>query len=305
MLASAVRVVGDFPPHGTMRQREVIASGFLASLKSETYPQRHYSYVVTTAHTLKNQPNTEIEIQSPSGDLYPRMRVTDWRQPLDGVDIAVAPFEKHPSTRFVDIHESLVPSERFGGLPLGADIFYIGILTTHDVAMARKATIGALDVLNIHGFPVHLLDCRSYGGFSGSACWVRVGYPVLIPCDHPELHESERAAPIGYVAYRVFLAGMFKAHLTTTDDDEDGAVNRYGVASMIRGQEIRDALMSDELKQDRKKKDQENPPDPPPEFTDASRSEPHDMDERVKIDMEPEDALKKLLGTPPVKPPEK
>lgn len=46
---------------------------------------------------------------------------------------------------------------------------------------------------------------------------------------------------------------MFTSH--RTDENEDGTVSRYGVGVVLRSEEIREALMTQELKQERAEED--------------------------------------------------
>ena len=60
--------------------------------------------------------------------------------------------------------------------------------------------------------------------------------------------------------YENLLAGMFTAHLTdaVAENQGDGATSRYGVGVMIRMDEIREALMSEDAKNERLKRDREH-----------------------------------------------
>jgi hypothetical protein len=55
---------------------------------------------------------------------------------------------------------------------------------------------------------------------------------------------------MGAMAHVVLLAGMFTEHLTDQPGTEAMA-SRYGVGVMLRSQEIREVLMSDQLRAER------------------------------------------------------
>jgi hypothetical protein len=142
---------------------------------------------------------------------------------------------------------------------VGTQVFYIGLLSPLDRPMARSGTIGALDQEGIDhkdGFTytAHLVDCRSYGGFSGSPVFAAVDYALL------EAGESILPAPygrdlppMGRVATVHVLAGMFTQHLT--DRSPGGPVSLYGVGVMLRDKEIKAAIMSDGMKAERRERD--------------------------------------------------
>lgn len=102
-------------------------------------------------------------------------------------------------------------------------------------------------VPNKHGFysPVYLVDCRSYKGFSGSPCFVEIAQatdpPNTAPYVTPGVPTDVQFTSLIY--YQV-LCGMFIGHYS--DDDSTDVTSRYGVGVMLRGDEIRRALMAPE-----------------------------------------------------------
>ena len=313
MTEATVRVVGDYPTTGEVRRRTAIGSGFILRVDGETRRYSHY-YVLTAAHVLDDQQVVEIQIPiAGETGLYDPIRVDDWFRPIPGLDLAIAPLVAHVPGMFfaLDMERSLIPNERLNGMQLGTEVFYIGILTPLDRPMVRTANIGALDQYDLppiegYQYPAHLLDCRSYGGFSGAPCFAHYTRPVLVEADWPCADEDlpEDAPPLGTTYSFAFLCGMFVAHLAddnaqarSVDARESPEViaSRYGVGVMMRGQEIREALMSDELRKDRERREDAAENDPPgPRLTGARRAGP---DEPVKIDMDPEEALRLLLRT--------
>jgi hypothetical protein len=61
------------------------------------------------------------------------------------------------------------------------------------------------------------------------------------------------------MSHLALLCGMFTAHRTDENSDEnlENTVSRYGVGVMLRAQEIRGALMVDDLRTDRQRRDAE------------------------------------------------
>jgi len=56
------------------------------------------------------------------------------------------------------------------------------------------------------------------------------------------------------------MCGMFTEHYDDSDDpmlNADGAISRYGVGVMVRGEDIKKALLSEPLRQDRLRRELE------------------------------------------------
>jgi hypothetical protein len=96
MLNSVIRIVGDKRDRTTDRfRREPLGSGFLVQVQHEERPETWISYVVTAHHVIDGQPNPELVFPDPAvpGAPYPPVSTScpDWRQPIDGLDVAVLP----------------------------------------------------------------------------------------------------------------------------------------------------------------------------------------------------------------------
>lgn len=264
-MESAVRIVGDVadPKLAVGQRRCPIGTGFFVTVKSESLEGVRYGYVLTAHHVLWDQTRTEIQAPNPQsgGLLHPPVVIDDWRQPLPDVDLAVAPF--HEGNNPERLYSSL-ELERHVLQPadvpaLGAKVYYIGILTPLDRPMVRSGTVGAVSQHGIkhdggYDYPVHLVDCRSYGGFSGSPCLVELPYAGLWQVQPYTEDPDGWGGPLGPLAYLVKLCGMFTQHLS----DSDAAVSRYGVGTMLRSTEIWRALMSEEMRDERRGWDAEN-----------------------------------------------
>ena len=140
----------------------------------------------------------------------------------------------------------------------GAIVYYVGQFIPLDRVMARSGTIGGVDQedldLEEYRYRAHLVDCRSYDGFSGSPCFVDLAYAELQPTPkEPPLALPEDVGLVADLIHVVQLCGMFTNHLV--DKRETEAVSRYGVGVMLRSEEIREAVMTDELRTERAEAD--------------------------------------------------
>jgi hypothetical protein len=257
----AARIVGDVRnPRTHLSVRGVCGTGFFLTVPSETLLGVRHTYLLTANHVIEGQANVEVEVpDAVTGVLLPPTPVRDWRQPFKHVDLALAPVARaFPGRRFSIRLEDQVLPEHETATP-GAIVYYIGHFTPLDRVMARSGTVGALDQeglpLGEYSYPAHLVDCRSYRGFSGSPCFVDVAYAELE--ERSEIHVSLPLdiGPVGDLIHVVMLCGMFTAHLTDEAKEEE-PVSRYGVGVMLRSEEIRKALMTDELRKERSEADE-------------------------------------------------
>jgi hypothetical protein len=252
-LYSVVRVIGDDQPQlePSLRQRIVLGTGFLMAVPSETTKNSSHVYVITAAHVIENQTAVQIEvpIPQPTGGMYPPVVIDSWRRPLPHVDLALARLQGATDQQVVSTldEQRILPNQVVPHLRLADVVEYVGILTPLDRPMVRSGTVGAIDQQNLpvgaYDYVGHLIDCRSYGGFSGSPVFASFPMASLEPT-----HILDNK-PFGELYYGYLLAGMFAAHLS---DSNEWAASRYGVGVMVRGVEIREALMSEELRQERR-----------------------------------------------------
>ena len=255
-----------------------IGTGFCVTIPSTVPNTDPYGYLVTASHNVHGMTSVLVEIPNSlgRGEMYDAIPVSDWQYPLSGVDIAVAllddPGEKNyfgfPLSYFMPLGDIILPQ-------LGAQIYYVGIFTPVRRAVARSGTIAALDQkglstylddpdagLEYIDFPVHLVDCRSYNGFSGSLCFVQLSYPGLREAPLPDdLPDTEGVTvPLGRMVYNAIPCGMFIAHFSDEGQiikNPDGAVSRYGMGMMLRGNEIRAALTTEMLLKYRRDADEQ------------------------------------------------
>jgi hypothetical protein len=264
LLQSGVRIIGSVRASKLAigEKRAPLGTGFFITVPSETVDGMRYGYVLTAHHILWDQNRIEIQASNPTtnGELHPPLEINDWRQPLHNVDLAVAPFNPDPNSgRFyqsLELERHVLPVSKLPAL--GSTVYYVGILIPLDRPMARAGTIGAVDQRGIehdggYEYPAHLVDCRSYGGFSGSPCFVELAFGSLTPIANP--FTDINPGPVGNMNYTTLLCGMFTQHLS---DSETSVVSRYGVGTMLRSNEIWEALMNDKMRKERRTWDAEN-----------------------------------------------
>jgi hypothetical protein len=261
---SAVRIIGDVPDERliTKRRRDAIGTGFLVSVRSAAIEGVRYSYVVTAHHVLENQ--TKIEVAAPDpfkmGVLQAPVEVRHWVQPLPKVDLAIAGFGGVLDGGWagLELERNVLPSNILP--PLGSVVHFIGLLAPLDRPMARSGTIGALNQVGVvvdadYEYPAHLVDCRSYDGFSGSPCFVVFATPILeeskLPLPMPTGVDPD--LPRGSIEYHALVCGVFNEHLT----DKSPEVSRYGVGIVLPSRAIWSALMTEENQRIRQELDEE------------------------------------------------
>src|SRR4051812_10872691 len=73
---------------------DLLGTGFLVSMPSEQHTGQYWPFLVTAHHVILNQIEVCVEIPDPfTGDLHPPHPVEGWEQPLDEIDLALAPYQ--------------------------------------------------------------------------------------------------------------------------------------------------------------------------------------------------------------------
>lgn len=284
-ITAGVRIVGERKTGG----RGTIGTGFLLSVPSEVLVDVRHTYVITAHHVIDAQHKVEIQGANPfqPSHLYPAFEVTDWDHPIETLDLALAILDTESDEGGDQIlrgtdWESMMPPKHVPGL--GGPVIYIGYLAPADRMMARSGTVGALEQTGIklaepmYDYECHLVDCRSFDGFSGS--------PVFFIQEHPILEETPKFKvlgpmpddfpPIGSTGNFPVICGMFTEYLEDKSPNQDGTVSRYGVGIVLPSREIWSALMTKEQKGKRRKLDEERKAregEDGPAFRQASLSE--------------------------------
>jgi hypothetical protein len=291
---SAVLIYGDVKSPGVGYERGPVGTGFIASLTSEVGSALgtasgilSHNYVVTCAHVVRPQlaRQAPIEIKTRGmGNEILLVETGDWQFPDDPkIDLAVAEFQAAivpdgpPGDRQIvldscklDDPQESITHENAAALQLGGEILYVGLLYPIEqmalagVPMVRSGTIGALYVPEInytiastgeeYEYTGHLIDCRSYEGFSGS--------PVFMLQHFPYVQDGgPGVGPLMGLLHKVFLFAMFTGHLSDNlvpEASEDEIRSRFGVGTALPIDYIREFVMSDpDLSDNRKKREAE------------------------------------------------
>jgi len=242
---------------------DLLGTGSLVGVPSESIPGKRWPYVITAHHVIENQVEIELDVPDPltHAELFPRVKALDWSQPLPGADLAVSRFPEGdvPRWQATPMDGGFTPENHVP--PLGGQIHYLGIFAPLGVPMARSGTLGALDIpieQGNYGYMADLIDCRSYGGFSGSPCFSSLAYAVLnaprdAPEDAPPNPDGSRSK-LGPILRESKFYGMLTAHYSD-EDRADGVISRYGVCIVLPADTIREALLTEPLRQERREWD--------------------------------------------------
>jgi hypothetical protein len=264
-----------FIGHRSDGRDRLVGTGFFVSIRGRILQP---TYVVTAAHVVEGAAQTFVRLRTTGG---PRnVVIEDWF--FHGVhDVAVAPIDvpfDHDMTttgieQFIDDPDAL-PPPLWGGIEVGDDVYFIGLLgkvkAMRDrlIPIVRTGVLGAPWVENVpvkrspvdatRNITAHLIDCRSFGGFSGAPCY---------------LQKSRAVAGDGGVntQYRTLLLGLIGGHfddwtstkqrmvLVDDDDDDQHDDESYSISNDIKApvstgigyvipvEFARETLMRDEL----------------------------------------------------------
>jgi hypothetical protein len=235
--------------------RRAIGTAFLMVVRNEDYPEQRHAYLVTAAHLITSQPSPEVRIRTVQGQVLEDQPLNHWVF-HDTEDIAVAPIWFSPELNVVfNPYELEQAVDRASKQPrVGDTVYFIGLLAgilemeRTAIPMVRSGTIAAL---NQPGIPLtndvhttaHLIDCRSFNGFSGSPCYVQ--WPTYYyvedrfePGDKGLMYNEETR-----------LFGMLIAHLDDYEKQQGRQTIRLniGVGIVLPIERVRDVLESDEL----------------------------------------------------------
>lgn len=240
-----------------------IGTGFLMTVRGETNPVNIWPYVVTADHVVRDVATVYVAAPNPNanGELFEPVLVKDWHQPDEKLDLIAAPWPYKPNTPYASIpmENELYPMADEQVSLLGSPVHYVGLFAPAGRMMARAGTFGVIDAKGIthdpdfgYEYDCHLIDCRSYCGFSGSPCFVELLFIRKM---------NENGEEIFLPHYRALMVGMFTEHYDDSEDPElnpETAVSRLGVGIMVRGEDIKRALLSPHFVQDRASREAQN-----------------------------------------------
>jgi hypothetical protein len=264
---------------------KVLGTAFFIGIRS---PQGgHHVYVVTAAHIVERVSASFVQVRLTNGEFHD-LEITDW-VPHGKHDVAVAPIslpDNHAVyatelDQFIDEPDALGP--RWGEVELGDVVYFIGLLgkvqamVDRNIPIVRAGFLGALwqenvpvkrsEVDETKYITAHLIDCRSFGGFSGSPCYLQKSRAAVV---------NEDGRPGILTEYRTLFFGLIGGHFDdwaktkerqvipededTADEDAVYATSddikapvSTGVGYVIPAEYVRETLMREELKEMRRK----------------------------------------------------
>ena len=238
-------------------------TGFVVSMPTVD-PDQLFLYVVTAAHVVRPMRSSVIRlVRSFDGSSIEDLEIPRERWVFHAIeDLAVAPIVVNPE----DVILSVIPVSSFAGTAetqfapgAGDKVVFAGLLGLvpsmgdRNVPMVRTGSIGALHqdelpvrlpdgtVLTMHG---HLIDCRSFGGFSGSPCFVEL------------LSGMDRTPRLGLASPRTstlllgLVSGHFDIHapVALPDNEEELRVPvAAGIAVVQAAETIMEVLDDEDL----------------------------------------------------------
>lgn len=278
---TAVFFVGRKVPTSLgLMEDELVGTSFVVMISVPAVSAYHL-YVVTAAHVVESLTHSFVRVPVEGG--VRDMDVPKWF--TNGMhDVAVAPIVLPEDNAvlgvtsldsFVDDEAWEEDTEFYKGMhiQLGDVVYFIGLLgkinamAEQNIPVVRSGTIARLGQERVpiqmpdgslHYITAHLIDCRSFSGFSGSPCyvqWQRAGVLWNPETGQQGIGTKERTALLGLVAghfddlTNVRSAGKANPHL-------ESPVNT-GIGYVIPAEYIRETLMQEELVQMRKDAERE------------------------------------------------
>lgn len=268
-------------------EQKIEGTAFLVKVPSAKHPRFAHLYAITAGHGVEDGAPSFVRV--PVANSTVDIEVPEWVPHPKGHDVAVAPITLPSGHRcswtdlasFIDDDHWRSADDAHFGRPfdpeLGDTVYFIGLLgkieamAEGNIPMVRAGTLGRLwqDNLPVRRTPTapvryitaHLIDCRSFAGFSGSPCYVQqeqAGTKVA-PNGNLNIVTHERTALLG------LIGGHFDDWEKTRDfeaekldiavPDTIRAPVSTGVGYVIPAEFIRETLMHKDLVDDRSKAD--------------------------------------------------
>lgn len=258
VLISGAFDIGVGPEDAPLR-----GTGFLATIPSVD-AHLGFTYIVTAAHVVRPLSSTFIKLLRRDGTVAD-LPVPRWVFHATE-DIAIGAFQKDDldyDHYYVAVKDFVGADAGKGEPSPGDDVFFAGLLAqvpsmgAKNIPMVRKGSIGALDqdgipmrmpgdtFIRTHG---HLIDCQSFGGFSGSPCFVRYVSGIEKTPNMGLTTEIRSTLLLGMVG------GHFDQRFSVALPDQEGKVDipiASGVAVVYPAEAIRETLDIDVLAAER------------------------------------------------------
>jgi hypothetical protein len=187
-----------YPTVGDAEQGTRIGgSGFLVGVFSETRPDKFYLHVVTNAHVI-DAGNYVVRFNTKDGRATPvATEPAEWIVGTED-DLAVYPAAVPENADFQALMPDVFIDDtcEIDGWPIfpGDDVYLFGRFITHDGKQRNRPVVrfGNISMLpdaeatvrvNSRDQLAFLVECRSFGGFSGSPAFVKLAQPRLMDED--------------------------------------------------------------------------------------------------------------------------
>ncbi len=246
-----------------------IGTGVIVSVSEQTERGNvFFTYVVTAAHVVATEQRTWVRCRRSEDEVEDiEVPLGAWRSHWSAdITAAIVQFGEPnnywrtiPTRQFADAPKGDIAVDAWSarGPLLGDRVYFAGLLHQipemglRMIPMTRSGTVGAL---NVERIPVlvsreprhvreengHLIDCRSFAGFSGAPCFIQ--FEALVH------HEDGSGDQIVSPAY---LLGTIADHLEAPDGQGERA--NAGVAVVVPVERLRELLMSDESVEERRR----------------------------------------------------
>jgi hypothetical protein len=282
-------VVGDRMVDGVLRSA-VRGTAFIVSVAAETIPGARFPYVVTSAHVVRPLIQSAVRLNLKVGGVRD-LPVPEWVfHPTE--DVAIAPMQVSSEYDVRSIPDSAFADTWATPLPLGGVVYFLGLLQnmtemhSRNIPMVRSGSLGARYQANVPveiapattiTMTAHLIDCRSYGGFSGSPCFVQF--------EGKRMRADEPNRKVVEIGTATLLLGVVAGHfdLYTLANLKGGGPEfsvpiNSGVGVVVPVETIREVLMSEDLVFDRRQREEaiKREPGPRGAAADALEREPEE-----------------------------
>jgi len=245
---------------------------FLGVRRPEVRGQRAFtSYLVTAAHVVRTEPVTWVRLRQMTGGLVD-VPVRGWEF-HDHDDVAVAVWDPPDTERRFDIDVMPLPGFVTGDYDqmLGDRVYFSGLfaplraMEEANIPLVRSGTLAAwrqprvpmgTSPGNRAEYTMHLIDCRSYSGFSGSPCVVQF----------PRKRPAQPEGGVGRPGEQTELIGLISGHFDEQDEsitgdiaagDKAGAQANLGVGLVTPMESIIELLQREDVLEDRQRREQE------------------------------------------------
>jgi hypothetical protein len=273
-------VIERLDPSDGVGEGRAIGTSFFVMVPSKTDPGNGWLYAVTARHVVESGRDTWLRVHWSDGHLD-ELPVKAWTlHPSD--DVAVTLMNRiGVDCGWMQIDDFLDVRPQDRRPRLGDRIYFVGLLAIakamvdENIPIVRSGTLGRMyqdGMVLRHGqgdsswitrHEMHLIDCRSYAGFSGSPCFVQ-----FQPIDHLAEPLRMDSTYRDILQPETLLLGLISGHMEElaeprgtgelANDQMIGTIRfpvNTGVALVTPVEKISECLMDDELVVERARMD--------------------------------------------------